>query len=60
MSIIDINARFGAYPSRHRTSNFEQIAADAARLGVDQSCICSTTGIFYIDREGNRQTIAAA
>jgi predicted TIM-barrel fold metal-dependent hydrolase len=60
MPTIDINARFGAYPLRHKTSTFEQVATDAERSGVDLSCICSTTGIFYIDREGNRQTLDAA
>jgi predicted TIM-barrel fold metal-dependent hydrolase len=60
MPIIDINVRFGAYPARHRTSSFEQVSADAERLGVDMSCVCCTTGIYYIDREGNRQTVAAA
>jgi hypothetical protein len=60
MPIIDINVRFGAYPSRHRTVSFEQVSSDAAKLGAEKLCACSTTGIFYNDGEGNTETLAAA
>ena len=58
--MIDINARFGAYPSRHRTATFEVLSAEAEALGIDSSCVCSTTGIFFSAHEGNLQTSNAA
>ncbi len=60
MAVIDINARFGAYPSRHRTASFEEVSSEAEALGIDSSCVCSTTGIFFSAHEGNLQTSNAA
>jgi predicted TIM-barrel fold metal-dependent hydrolase len=56
MQIIDINARFGSYPSRYKTTSADDLVADAQLHKVSKTCVVSTTGAFYNDSEGNMET----
>ncbi len=60
MAIIDLNTQFGAYPARHRASTYDMLLAEFGAAGVTSGCTCSTVGIYFNDREGNLDTLAAA
>jgi predicted TIM-barrel fold metal-dependent hydrolase len=59
MAIIDINARFGSYPSRYKTTSADDLAIEAQAHKVDLTCAISTTGSFFSDFEGNAETLDA-
>lgn len=59
MDIIDINALFGAYPSRHPDSTAETLASLVETQSITRSFALSTAGLFYSDEAGNTETLAA-
>lgn len=59
MPVIDINARFGSYPSRYKTTSAEDLQTDALAHRVERTCVVSTTGAFFNDFEGNAETLDA-
>jgi predicted TIM-barrel fold metal-dependent hydrolase len=59
MQIIDINARFGSYPSRYKTTSVDDLIADSQAHDVSITCALSTTGVFFSDEEGNSETLEA-
>lgn len=59
MDIIDINALFGAYPSRHPDSTAEALAGIVETQQVTRCLALATAGLFYSDNAGNTETLAA-
>lgn len=59
MQITDVNTLFGGYPSRHSDSTAETLVATMGANQVDYTLTLSTLGIFYNDRAGNEETMAA-
>lgn len=59
MEITDVNTLFGAFPSRHPNHSADTLVEMMQASGVDYSLTMSTAGLFYHDKAGNDETMAA-